>query len=191
MPLAALAVVALLALPAAALAGGPPLEGSFGERFVIKDEPKPAPDVAFSDRDGGSVTLQDFKGKVVLLNFWATWCAPCVEEMPTLDALESDLRDEGLKVLAVSEDAGGRDQVEPFLREKLNLDNLEIFLDPKGRLGGAMGLRGMPTTFLIDARGNVVGGMEGPADWNGEPVKKLIRYYLDRAREEGVTQTSG
>ncbi|MFP3386636.1 TlpA family protein disulfide reductase, partial [Tritonibacter sp. SIMBA_163] len=68
----------------------PPLKGAFGEVFALADEPYPAPQTAFQTRDGETVTLADFKGRVVLLNFWATWCAPCVEEMPTLDALQAD-----------------------------------------------------------------------------------------------------
>jgi len=192
------AVAAVLALAAAALMGsgparadGPPLQGAFGKAFTLADEPYPAPDVAFRTRDGSEVTLQDFRGRVVLLNFWATWCAPCVEEMPTLDALEADLKDEGLSVLAISQDRGGLDTVQPFLRDELEVQELGIYLDPKGRLAQAFGLRGMPTTYLIDARGRVVGGMEGPADWNAPEVKALVRHFLQRGRESGVIETGG
>jgi thiol-disulfide isomerase/thioredoxin len=194
--LAALAAAAALtfgiggAAPALA-AGDPPLEGNFGARFMLKDDPQPAPDVAFTDRDGARVRLADFKGRVVLVNFWATWCAPCVEEMPTLDALQADLGSDAFTVLAVSEDMGGLETVEPFLRDKLDLQTLDIYLDDKGALAQAFGVRGMPTTYLIDASGRVVGGLEGPANWNGAPVKKLIRHYIDAGRASGVINTSG
>lgn len=180
----------LLAAPALA-AAQPPLEGVFAEQFVLKEAPKTAPEAAFQSRDGDLVRLSDFRGHVVLVNFWATWCAPCVEEMPTLDALAARLGEAGLKVLAVSQDAGGRETVEPYLRERLQLEHLEVFLDPQGSLARAMGMRVLPTTFLVDARGRVVGGMEGPADWDGSAAQKLIRHYLDKARAAGVIKTAG
>jgi thiol-disulfide isomerase/thioredoxin len=166
----------------------PPLQGRFADAFNVFEEPVDAPQVAFTRRDGTEVTLSQFEGRVVLLNFWATWCAPCVEEMPTLDALEADLRERGLSVLAVSEDRGGRDVVEPFLRDKLQLDELGIYLDPTGTLAQAFGLRGMPTTYLIDAQGRIVGGMEGPADWNGPAAKALVGYYLNQAERRGTLE---
>ncbi len=181
----------LAAASGAARAEGPPLQGKFGERFTVKESPKPAPDVTFQDREGNPVSLADFKGQVVLVNFWATWCAPCIEEMPTLDALEAELGGPGFRVIAVSQDVGGREQVEPFLREKLDLSHLGIYLDPQGELGRAFGMRGLPTTYLIDAEGRVVGGLEGPADWNGPAVHALIEYYLEQGREAGVIETGG
>lgn len=186
------AVLAVL-LPAwgTAAAEPPPLAGVFAERFTLLEPRESAPETAFRDRDGDPVRLSDFRGRVVLVNFWATWCAPCVEEMPTLDALTASLGREGLKVLAVSQDVGGREAVEPFLRERLELENLEVFLDPKGELSRAMGVRGLPTTFLIDARGRIVGALEGPADWNGAPARELIRHYIDEARAAGVVDTAG
>jgi thiol-disulfide isomerase/thioredoxin len=185
--LARAALVLLLAAGAnaAAHAEGPSLEGKFGERWQVAATPEPAPQAAFQTRDGETVTLADFAGRVVLVNFWATWCAPCIEEMPTLDALEADLGSPAFEVLAVSEDMGGREVVEPFLRDKLSLETLAIYLDPKGELARAFGLRGMPTTYLIDARGRVVGSLEGPADWHSAPVKALIRHYLARAEAAG------
>jgi thiol-disulfide isomerase/thioredoxin len=194
--LAALAAAAVLTFGIggtgqAVAAGDPPLEGDFGARFTLKDDPQPAPGVAFTDRDGARVSLADFKGRVVLVNFWATWCAPCVEEMPTLDALEADLGSAAFTVLAVSEDMGGLETVEPFLRDKLDLQTLEIYLDDKGALAQAFGVRGMPTTYLVDAKGRVVGGLEGPADWNSAPVKRLIRHYIDAGRASGAIETTG
>jgi len=167
----------------AALGGGngPPLKGKFGKRFTLQDTPAPVPAVPFKDRAGAEVSLPDFEGRVVLLNFWATWCAPCIEEMPTLDALQQDLGSDRFTVMAVSQDVGGRETVEPFLRNKLDLQALDIYLDPEGRLARALGLRGMPTTYLIDARGRVVGELVGPADWNAPEVKALIRHYIEAA----------
>lgn len=179
----------LLALPVASAADGPPLEGTFGERFKLKDNPQPAPDATFKSRSGETLTLADFEGRVVLVNFWATWCAPCVEEMPTLDALQADLGSDRFTVAAISEDKGGFETVEPFLRDKLNLESLDIYLDTEGKLARAFGLRGMPTTYLVDARGRVVGRLEGVAEWDTEAVKDLIRYYIERANRSETTRT--
>lgn len=169
----------------------PPLKGRFADAFQMPDQPRPAPEATFSTRDGETVQLADFKGQVVLVNFWATWCAPCVEEMPTLDGLQQALGGDAFKVLAVSEDRGGLNTVEPFLRDKLNLQTLAIYLDSDGELAQAFGLRGMPTTYLLNAQGQVVGGLEGPADWNSEAARALMQYYIDQGVEAGVIETGG
>lgn len=186
-----LGLLGALAVASASSKAAPPLEGSFGERFSLLETPKPVPDAAFQTRDGESVRLADFKGQVVLLNFWATWCAPCIEEMPTLDALEADMGSPAFTVMAVSEDKGGQETVEPFLRDKLNLETLDIYLDPEGDLGRAFELRGMPTTYLIAADGRIVGLLKGGLDWNSPAVKKLIRYYVEQGRENGTVEPSG
>jgi thiol-disulfide isomerase/thioredoxin len=191
--------MALAALVAGALrwgapalgADGPPLKGRFADAFQMPDQPRPAPDVTFKTRDGDTVRLADFKGQVVLLNFWATWCAPCVEEMPTLDGLQQALGGDAFQVLAVSEDRGGLSKVEPFLREELSLRALPIYLDSDGELAQAFGLRGMPTTYLLNARNQVVGGLEGPADWNSDAARALMQYYIDRGRAAGLIETGG
>ncbi|MDH3472664.1 MAG: TlpA family protein disulfide reductase [Rhodospirillales bacterium] len=167
---------------AAAQAGGsenPPLKGLFQDNFTLLNPPAPAPQTAFTDAAGQARRLGDFAGRVVLLNFWATWCAPCVRELPTMDRLQARLGGEGLAVVAVSWDRGGLAVVEPFLAE-LGIEHLDIYLDTPGRTGPEFGVRGLPTTFLIDRQGRMVGGMEGPAEWDSPEAEALIRHYLAR-----------
>ncbi len=170
----------------------PPLKGLFKDNFTLLAPPVPAPQTSFTDGSGRELSLAAFKGKVVLLNFWATWCAPCVREMPTLDRLQARLGGQGLAVVAVSEDTGGLAVVSPFFKQ-YSLDNLEIYLDPTGELSRSFGLKGLPTTLLIDAEGHVVGGLEGPAEWDSPDARSLIRYYLQRIGGDGdePVKTSG
>lgn len=161
----------------------PPLAGEFARHFNLRATPLPALPVPFLGPDGEETTIEAFRGRVVLMNFWATWCAPCVVEMPALDQLQGELGPEGLQVLAVSEDRNGAAVVAPFYARH-DLRRLEIYSDPKGYLAQAYGVRGLPSTFLIDAEGRIVGGMEGPADWASEEAKALIRHYLPR--QEGT-----
>ena len=149
----------------------------FAQDFSLLTPPVPAPLEAFQDLAGAPVHLADFKGGVVLLNFWATWCAPCIHEMPALDRLQSILAGEGLKVLAVSIDRGG-DKVVPAFAEKLGLKNLALYLDPKSKLARAFGIAGLPMTFLIDKEGQVVRVLSGPAEWDSHQAVTLIRHYL-------------
>ena len=169
----------------------PPLKGLLADNFILMDQPAPAPqEPGVTDAFGGSVGLADFRGRVVLVNFWATWCAPCVREMPSLDRLQAKLGPEGLLVMAVSQDRKGLAAAEPFYREQ-GLDNLEIFLDPKGAFARAMGVGGLPTSLLIDDRGRVVGGLEGPLEWDGPEAVELIRFYLVRRENAGLPAGSG
>ncbi len=170
----------LLGMPAPA--GGfehPPLKGFLKEKFKLSDPPVPAPQTGFTDGSGRSVSLAAFKGKVVLLNFWATWCPPCVWEMPKLNSLQARLRGEGLAVVAVSVDRKGYPVVKPFLKRH-GLVHLKAYLDPKYNLKRQFGYGGLPTTVLIDAQGRVVGMMVGSADWDSPAAIELVRHYLRR-----------
>ncbi len=162
--------------------------GPFAENFTFSDPPVPAPSVAFQALDGEVVTLADFRGQVVLVNFWATWCAPCVREMPSLERLHQELADEGFTVLAVSEDRAGAAVVRPFLK-RLELHGLPIYLDGKGRLAQAFVVKGLPTSFLIDRQGQVVVGLVGPTEWDSQEAKALIRHYL--LQKSPLKNTSG
>ncbi len=151
--------------------------GILAENFTWLTPPEPASATPFTRADGQVTTLAAFQGRVVLLNFWATWCAPCIREMPSLDRLQARLKGEGLDVVAVSEDFAGMDLVGPFF-ERLKLENLAIFLDSDGALGKVFGIVGLPTTLLIDREGRLVGGLEGPAEWDSDEAVALIRHYL-------------
>ncbi|HEY9548271.1 MAG TPA: TlpA disulfide reductase family protein [Kiloniellaceae bacterium] len=148
----------------------------------------PAPSVAFETLDGTAASLSDFRGRVVLVNFWATWCAPCVAEMPALERLHQALADEGLAVLAISQDRDGAAVVNPFLA-RIDLQHLPVYLDAKGVLGRAFALKGLPTTFLVDREGRVLAGLVGPAEWDSPEALDFIRHYLQG--DAGLTDTSG
>ncbi len=139
----------------------------------------PAPATAFEDGDGKPVRIADFAGRPVLLNLWATWCAPCVAEMPTLDALAGRAGDR-IAVLTVSEDMDGRAKVDAFFR-KYGFANLEAFLDPELALMPALEIGTLPTTILYDSRGREVWRMMGMEEWNGPRAAALIAE-AERAR---------
>ena len=152
----------------------PALVGSFAQ-FTANDAPSPAPQAGFT-ANGKPTSLADFRGRVVLLNFWATWCGPCVAEMPSLDRLEAALGGEDFVVVAVSEDRNPA-VVEPFFSGH-QIQHLAQYHDPGGALASAFGIRGLPTSAVIDRKGNVVGRIEGPAEWDSAQAKALIRHYM-------------
>lgn len=127
-----------------------------------------APQVEFVDASGKPLDLRNWRGKVIVLNLWATWCGPCVREMPSLEQLALKLPNEKFVVLAVSQDRGGAAVAKPFA-DRLRLKELKIFFDPLNRLKRAFGVVGLPTTFLIDEEGYVRAQLQGPAEW-GEPA---------------------
>lgn len=167
-----------------AFSSEPPPVSGWMEQFSFTTPPRPAPETPFLAGNGTAVTLQDFKGRVLLVNFWATWCAPCVKELPSLDELQLKLGGEGLLVMAINQDRGGERVAAPFLK-KLDVNRLGLFLDPKMKLGRSFGVRALPWTILIDREGRVVGQLAGYAEWDSEEAVALIRHYLsDGAAEE-------
>jgi len=137
-----------------------------------------APDIQFQDPEGEPATLADFRGKPLLLNLWATWCAPCVAEMPTLDALAAREGDR-LQVLALSQDLEGRAKVDQFF-EARGLRHLDPFLDSEMAMMTALRAQALPVTILYDAEGKEVWRMNGPFEWNGEEARRLIGEAASR-----------
>jgi thiol-disulfide isomerase/thioredoxin len=163
--LAGLVLVASVARPAQAARTGI-------ER--LREETRPAAAIAFRDAEGREHDLTGFAGRGLILNFWATWCPPCVAEMPALDRLQKIVAGEGIAVLALSSDRGGKTQVEAFY-ERLGLRHLGIWLDPRGAAGRAMGVRGLPTTVILDRKGLERARLEGEAEWDAPPLLAAVR----------------
>ena len=170
--LCAVAAVAILIIPLAAAAFNFAATG-----------PKPAPELSFLDAEGNEVSLADFEGEVVVLNLWATWCAPCRREMPSLDRLQAELGEDGLSVIALSLDRGDLAKVRDFFDE-LEIANLAVYHDPTGRAGRELGAPGLPTTVVIDRTGQEVGRLLGPAEWDSADALALLRSLIEPASDD-------
>lgn len=148
--------------------------------FVPRPVPAAIPEVNFRDRDGRETSLADFRGKLVLLNLWATWCAPCREEMPELDQLQARLGGDAFEVLALSVDSSGPEAPSAFL-EDVGTEHLALYHDPSARANFTLGAFGLPTTILISPEGLEIGRMAGPANWASEDgvglVEEALRLY--------------
>lgn len=145
--------------------------------FVRKSPPEAIADVTFLDAGGKELKLTSFKGRVVLLNLWATWCAPCRKEMPSLDRLQKELGSDAFEVVALAVDRTGLEAAGKFLAD-IKVTNLKLYADPTTRSGSALKAVGMPTTILIDKEGREVGRLSGPAEWDSEAAKALISGTL-------------
>jgi thiol-disulfide isomerase/thioredoxin len=156
---------------AAPEAKGPELTG----KLDIEQRGSAAPKDSFLDPAGKPVTLAAFKGKPVLVNLWATWCGPCVREMPTLDGIAGRAGDK-LKVLTVSQDREGVDIAPTFT--KGGFKHLERYRDPENKLGFAFNTGMLPTTVLYDADGKEVWRVVGAMDWNGPRANTLLAGFL-------------
>ena len=172
---------AVLCLGMAALAGSLLLQ-SGGDRqplalgrFVVAA--RPVADFTFTDAAGKPLRLADFAGKAVLLNLWATWCGPCVREMPAIDRLQAALGGPTFQVVAMAEDRGGAAVVLPFL-EKQGVKALAPYLDPPGAAATAFGIPGLPTTILIGRDGREIARLMGGADWDSPAMRAEIARLI-------------
>ena len=167
------AVPAFYALPALADVG-PSLLTCAMAKFKLAAARKPLPDFAFLDAKDGERKLADWRGKTVLVNFWATWCAPCVKEMPSLDKLQAEMGKASFAVLPLSLDGPTRSKVAPFY-ESTKLANLDIWFDRGRKVQQALDVSLLPTSILIDAQGREIGRLEGEADWDTPEAISLMK----------------
>lgn len=169
-----LAVVALLVLFALNQ------EEFFRKAFELKslDVGRPAPNFEFPGLDGKLVSLNDYRGKVVLVNIWATWCRPCVDEMPSMQKLYQELQDDDFEILAVSVDTLGEKVVKPFM-QKYQL-TFPALLDPQGSIKASYGATGIPESFIIDRQGLLVKKVIGAIDWSSPEVFGFFRNLIQQ-----------
>lgn len=145
---------------------------------IIKPHPPTIlPKLGFLDADGKPQSLEQYAGHGLVLNLWATWCVPCVAEMPALDALARTLAPSGVRVLTVSLDRGGAAAVKPFYAAH-GITSLPVLLDPHSALLGALGLDGIPTTLLVDKTGLEVARLQGPVDWASPQAAALVTKLI-------------
>jgi peroxiredoxin len=171
--LLALGGAAILAARAGPARAADPFEALAVRRFPQPHEPR---DFTAATRAGGRLTLGDFHGRVVLVNFWATWCPPCVTELPALERLHRRHEHQGFTVLALSMDTGAPAMVDAFVRER-GL-SFPVGLDPAGEIARRYGVRALPTTVLLDRHGRAVASAIGPREWDGPDAHALVEALL-------------
>lgn len=146
------------------------------EMFVFR-EPQALPAISFVDGEGQKRSFSDWKGRITLVNLWATWCAPCRKEMGDLDRLQAQLGGDNFEVVAISLDRGSDQAPREFLDE-IGARNLAFYHDPTARIGTKLGTIGMPATILIGRDGTELGRMVGPADWDSADAVRLIENVI-------------
>jgi peroxiredoxin len=153
-------------------------KGSHSRFIRPLQEGKPAPHFTFPDLDGRKVSLPDFRGKVVLVNIWATWCPPCRDEMPSMQKLYERFKGEHFEILAVNINADGREAVAPFMQQ-MNL-TFPALLDPKEKIRSLYGITGVPESFIVDREGILVNKVIGPMDWSSPKVFDFFQELIQR-----------
>ena len=145
--------------------------------MVLHDQPREVPEVSFTDIDGEPLTLASFEGRLVVLNFWATWCAPCRVEMPSLNALQQELGGESFAVVTI---ASGRNPIPAINRffEDEGVTDLPVYLDPRQTMSRQMGVLGLPTTVVLNPEGQEIGRLRGDADWAGDDALSLLAALM-------------
>ena len=170
-------IIASAIVAVALIATGPAAAESGVDKLVWSDDLQPAPDVPFRNGEDQAMSLADFRGKVVVVNMWATWCAPCLREMPTLDTLQAELGGDDLQVIALSQDAEGISVAAPFMAEN-DWPNLALYVEPSHDFARAAGVRGLPTTLIIDRDGRMVARLQGTAEWDSEDIRSILRELM-------------
>ena len=146
-------------------------------KLTVHSAPIAGSDVAFMSEDGEEMTLADLNGQYTLLNFWATWCAPCRKEMPDLAALQTQLGGEDFQVVTVATGRNPRPAMEAFFDE-IGVDNLPLHTDARQSFSRSMGVLGLPVTLIIDPQGDEIARLQGDADWHSDSAAAIIQALL-------------
>ena len=148
-------------------------------KLAVLDAPRPLPGIPVTDVDGNPRSLSEYRGRLVLLNMWATWCAPCRAEMPGLDALQARLGGDDFQVVLVAVGRNPPAAIRRFFSE-VGIRNLESLRDPKMQLAAPLGVFGLPVTLLVDPEGREVGRLVGDADWDSPEAIRFLTALLGR-----------
>lgn len=146
-------------------------------KLTVHSAPIAGSDVAFMSEDGEEMTLADLNGQYTLLNFWATWCAPCRKEMPDLAALQTQLGGEDFQVVTVAIGRNPRPAMEAFFDE-IGVDNLPLHTDARQSFSRSMGVLGLPVTLIIDPQGDEIARLQGDADWHSDSAAAIIQALI-------------
>ena len=149
-----------------------------GDVLRLLREPQSLSDIAFTDGEGHPKRLASYRGKVILLNLWATWCPPCRKEMPALDRLQASFGGPNFEVIALSIDRDGLSAVRAFYLHT-GIKQLRVYMDKSGQAMADLGVVAIPTTLLIDRNGDEIGRKVGPAEWDSPALIKPIREHVD------------
>jgi thiol-disulfide isomerase/thioredoxin len=154
------------------------LRGDALRALMVHESPMAAVDAPFTSETGDQISLADYRGQIVVLNFWATWCAPCRKEMPYLAALADEFGPAGLAVVTVATGPNNaRPAMERFFAE-IGVDNLPLHTDAQQRFAGAMGVRGLPATIILDRQGRELARLQGDADWYSPAARAIMSALL-------------
>ncbi len=154
--------------------------------FQFHQNVVPATNAVFQDQNGTDFSFSDFEGQVILVNLWATWCAPCIKEMPDLNALQKTLGGDDFQVVLLSENQDGIESSLAFLEEH-NITNLTTYIDGNRAVARSLRSNALPTSILIGADGNEIGRLIGPADWDSGDAHALINYFILKAKSEAIS----
>ena len=153
------------------------------KKLIVHDGPQAVSDAAFDLADDeGTATLSDYREKYVLVNFWATWCAPCRKEMPQLNALQKEFGGDHFEVLTIATGRNSPDGITKFFAEA-GIDSLPRHQDPKQALASQMGIFGLPITVLIDPEGREIARLRGDAKWDSDSAKDIIKALIESRAE--------
>ncbi|NHQ74470.1 TlpA family protein disulfide reductase [Roseovarius gahaiensis] len=148
------------------------------KKLNFHDTPQAVSATPFERVDGSTGTLADFKGKHVVLNFWATWCAPCRKEMPMLSELQTELGSDTFEVVTLATGRNPPPAMKKFFDE-IGVDNLPLHRDPKSQIAREMGVFGLPITVILDPEGQEIARMRGDAHWNSDSAKAILTALID------------
>ena len=146
-------------------------------KLAVHAEPIAGSDVPFMGEDGTEMTLKAYNGQHVVLNFWATWCAPCRKEMPMLAALQDELGGDDLQVVTIATGRNPRPAMEAFFDE-IGVDNLPLHTDARQELARSLGVLGLPVTLILDPDGQEIARLQGDADWSSDSAKAILNALI-------------
>jgi thiol-disulfide isomerase/thioredoxin len=151
-------------------------------KLIFHSAPIASSDQVFKSEDGEEMTLADYEGKFIVLNFWATWCAPCRKEMPHLSALQNELGGDEMEVVTIATGRNPLPGMQRFFAE-IGVENLPLHTDARQSLSRSLGVLGLPATLILDPQGNEIARMQGDADWSSDSALAVMRALLDEPTE--------